>query len=77
MQRSTRFLATIPVVVALAVAAVPGAGAGDFGDAVSACARDHLGQREGAPAVVCHHDGMHLAFPSFGAMVLHMKQHHG
>lgn len=77
MHRSTRLLATLPAALALAASATPGAGAADLGGAVAACARDHLGQRDGAPAVTCHHDGMHMTFPTFGAMVQHMKLHHG
>lgn len=29
-----------------------------------------------APAVTCIHDDVQMAFPTFGAMVLHMQQHH-
>lgn len=49
----------------------------DFGQHVATCAQEHLGQREGAPGVTCTHDGMTMTFPTFGAMVAHMKQHHG
>ena len=76
MQHSTRLFAIFPVALTLAVAAAPAAGAGGFGRDVAACARDHLGQRDGAPAVTCNHDGMQMSFPTFGAMVLHMQQHH-
>ncbi len=76
MQHSTRLFAILPVALTLAVAAAPAAGAGGFGNDVAACARHHLGQRDGAPAVTCIHDGVQMAFPTFGAMVLHMKEHH-
>lgn len=48
--------------------------AADFGQHVASCAQEHLGQREGTPSVTCAHDGM--TFPTFGAMVAHMQQHH-
>jgi len=48
--------------------------AADFGQHVASCAQEHLGQGEGAPSVTCTHDGM--TFPTFGAMVAHMRQHH-
>lgn len=51
-------------------AAAPSASA-EFGQHVASCAQEHLGQREGAPAVTCTHDG----FPTFGAMVRHMQMH--
>ena len=75
MQHSTRLFAILPVALTLAVAATPAAGAGGFGNDVAACARHHLGQRDGAPAVTCIHAGV-PPFPTFGAMVLHMKGHH-
>lgn len=49
----------------------------DVGQHVASCAQEHLGQRDGAPAVTCAHDGMTMTFPTFGAMVLHMREHHG
>ena len=49
----------------------------DFGQHVATCAQEHLGQRDGAPSVTCSHDGMEMTFPTFGAMVQHMRQHHG
>ena len=49
----------------------------DFGQHVATCAQEHLGQREGAPSVTCTHDGTEMTFPTFGAMVQHMQQHHG
>lgn len=49
----------------------------DFGQHVATCAQEHLGQREGVPSVTCAHDGMEMTFPTFGAMVQHMRQHHG
>jgi len=50
--------------------------AADFGQHVASCAQEHLGQREGAPAVTCTHDGMTMRFPTFGAMVRHMQEVH-
>lgn len=44
----------------------------DFGQHVATCAQEHLGQRDGAPAVTCTDDGM--TFPNFGAMVRHMQE---
>jgi hypothetical protein len=75
LHRLIRPVAVAPVIVAL-VAAAPAA-AGGFGSDVAACARDHLGQREDAPAVTCVHHGTEMTFPTFGAMVLHMTQHRG
>lgn len=49
----------------------------DFGQHVATCAQEHLGQREGAPSVTCTHDGMVMTFATFGAMVEHMRDHHG
>lgn len=49
----------------------------DFGQHVATCAQEHLGQREGAPSVTCTHDGLEMTFPTFGAMVQHMRDHHG
>lgn len=46
----------------------------DLGQHIAACAREHLGQRAGAPAVTCTHDGMTMSFPTFGAMVQHMRE---
>lgn len=51
--------------------------AANFGQQVATCAQEHLGQRDGAPAVTCAHDGMTMTFATFGAMVGHMKEHHG
>jgi len=49
----------------------------DLGQHVATCAQEHLGQREGAPSVSCTHDGMTMTFPTFGAMVEHMRDMHG
>ena len=49
----------------------------DFGQHVAGCAQEHLGQREGAPSVTCTHDDMTMTFATFGAMVQHMREHHG
>lgn len=50
--------------------------AADFGQHVATCAQEHLGQRDGAPAVTCTHDGITMTFPTFGAMVQHMQEMH-
>ena len=66
---------------ALATAAVAGgtavsaSAAAPFGQHVAMCAHQ-LGQRAGAPAVTCTHDGMTMTFANFGAMVEHMRQMH-
>lgn len=57
-------------------AATPSASA-EFGQHVASCAQEHLGQREGAPAVTCTHDGTTMGFPTFGAMVRHLQEVHG
>jgi len=45
-----------------------------FGQHVAACAREHLGQRADPPAVTCTMpDGSTMTFPTFGAMVQHMR----
>ncbi|GIU94210.1 MAG: hypothetical protein KatS3mg012_0667 [Gaiellaceae bacterium] len=49
----------------------------DFGQHAATCAQEHVGQREGAPSVTCTHDGLEMTFPTFGAMVQHMRDHHG
>lgn len=49
----------------------------DLGQRVATCAQEHAGQREGTPSVTCDHDGMEMTFPTFGAMVEHMRQHSG
>jgi hypothetical protein len=74
MHRSTR-LVTVSALFALTVAG--SASASVFGKEVAGCARNHLGQREGTPSVVCSHHGTEMTFPTFGAMVLHMQEHHG
>lgn len=56
-------------------AAAPSASA-ELGQHVASCAQEHLGQRAGAPAVTCTHDGMTMTFPTFGAMVQHMREMH-
>ena len=67
---------------ALAVGLAGSAGAApnpaaDFGQMVATCAQEHLGQREDVPSVTCTHDGTEMTFPTFGAMVQHMREHHG
>lgn len=66
------------LVLALAgsAAAAPSASA-EFGQHVAACAQESLGQRQGPPSVTCTHDGMTMTFPTFGAMVQHMREMHG
>lgn len=80
MQRSIP-LAVTAVAAAVALAGAPAAlaspKASEFGRHVADCAQGHLGQRDGAPAVTCTHEGVTMTFANFGAMVLHMKQHHG
>lgn len=46
-----------------------------FGAHVSECARQALGERPGVPRVACEHDGHAHAFPTFGAMVAHLREH--
>ena len=71
---------TVATTLALSVGATalgaPSAPA-DFGQHVANCAQEHLGQREAAPGVTCTHDGITMTFPTFGAMVQHMREHHG
>ena len=71
------FRAAAAASVALAGAWAPLASASDalaFGQHVAGCAREHLGQRAGAPAVTCTMpDGTSMSFPNFGAMVQHMR----
>jgi hypothetical protein len=69
---------TIATIAAAALAggastnAVAGA---PFGQHVAMCAQE-LGQRAGAPAVTCTHDGVTMTFANFGAMVQHMREMH-
>ena len=76
MQRSIRLVAAVAATSLVAVAGAPSAfatpAAAEFGRHVATCAQEHLGPRENAPAVTC----MGMTFPNFGAMVLHMQQHH-
>ncbi|HEX6758512.1 MAG TPA: hypothetical protein VF086_08885 [Propionibacteriaceae bacterium] len=45
-----------------------------FGQHVANCAREHLGQRANPPALTCTMpDGSTMTFPTFGAMVRHMR----
>ena len=48
-----------------------------FGQHVSECAQTSLGKRATPPAVTCSHDGQLHVFANFGAMVQHMREHHG
>ena len=51
--------------------------AAELGQHIAGCAQEHLGQREAVPGVACAHDGTTMSFENFGAMVQHMKEHHG
>ena len=77
MQRSIRLAAAVAATSVVAVAGAPSAlatpGASAFGQHVAMCAQAHLGQRDNPAAVTC----MGMTFRNFGAMVLHMQQHHG
>lgn len=78
MPRLLRTTSVVGAAGALALAAVGNALAGpspsaDLGQHVATCAQEHLGQRAGAPAVTCTDDGMTMTFPTFGAMVQHMR----
>lgn len=81
MQRVIRTTSVLGAAGALALAlggnafAEPSTSA-EFGQHVATCAQAHLGQREGAPAVTCTHDGMTMTFATFGAMVQHMQEMH-
>jgi len=66
----------IALTLAGGAAAAPGP-EGTFGPHVASCAQEHLGARDGAPAVVCTHDGMTMSFATFGDMVRHMRDMHG
>jgi hypothetical protein len=64
----------------LTIAAIGAAGgtnayaAGElFGQHVAACAQMSLGERADPSAVTCTHDGTSVTFPTFGAMVAHMR----
>ena len=76
MQRSIRLATAVAATAVVAVAGAPSAlatpAASEFGRHVAMCAQEHLGPRENAPAVTC----MGMTFRNFGAMVLHMQQHH-
>jgi hypothetical protein len=49
----------------------------ELGQHIAFCAQESLGQRESPPSVTCVHDGMAMSFPTFGAMVQHMREMHG
>ena len=66
---------SLALALAGGVAAAPSP-QGTFGQHVASCAQEHLGARDGAPAVTCTHDGMTMTFPTFGAMVQHMQEMH-
>ena len=66
---------TAGALAALVLGAGPATADEPFGDHVSQCAREHLGQRVNPPALTCTcmHDGMTHTFANFGAMVAHMR----
>lgn len=72
----------VPLVLVAAAAAFAASAAAapasdsSFGQHVAECAQMSLGQREGAPVVMCAHEGMTMTFANFGAMVQHMRQMH-
>ena len=67
---------TIITAAALAATALAGAAsAAPFGTHVAMCAHE-LSGRADAPAMTCSHDGMSMTFPTFGAMVQHMREMH-
>ena len=70
-----RLTLTLTATGIAAAALAGGALAADqpLGQHVSSCAQMSLGQRSEAPAVTCTHDGMTMTFPTFGAMVEHMR----
>lgn len=49
----------------------------DLGQHIASCAQEGLAQRENPPSGTCKHDGMVMSFPTFGAMVQHMREMHG
>lgn len=69
-----RVLLVLTAVGALGASfSTPASAAGPpFGAHVSDCAQMSLGQRAGAPAVTCTHDGTTMTFANFGQMVQHM-----
>ena len=67
--------AALATAVLAGVTSTNAAAAEPFGAHVSMCAHE-LGQRAGAPAVTCVHDGMTMTFATFGAMVKHMQTVH-
>ena len=67
-----RRLMILAAAAAVAAGLTGTASAEPFGEHVSMCAHQ-LGARENPPAVTCTHDGMTMTFPTFGAMVEHMR----
>lgn len=81
MTRPGVLLPTLAASAGLA-AGLPGAAlaAGDpaaLGRHIAGCAQINLPPGENPPAITCEHDGHVRAFANFGAMVLHMLDHHG
>ncbi len=78
MRNCIRLLALVAAVGAVVAGPADSALAADdsaaFGQHVAACAEEHLGQRADVPAVTCTMpDGSTMTFPTFGAMVQHMR----
>jgi hypothetical protein len=63
---------SLSLALAGGVAAAPNP-EGTLGQHVASYAQEHLGARDGAPAVTCTHDGMTMTFATFGDMVRHMR----
>lgn len=81
MLNARRLVPTVLTGAVLAVGfsadALAAANPAEFGQAVAECAQTHLGQRPNPPSVTCTHDGTTMTFPTFGAMVTHMRAEHG
>ena len=76
MHRFRRLIITAIAAAALTgIASTSAVAADPFGQHVAMCAQE-LGQRAGAPAVTCTHDGVTMTFANFGAMVQHMREIH-
>lgn len=76
MRRHT-FTAALGAVVLAMIAVSPAEASNAFGTHVADCAQRSLGQRADAPQVTCTHDGHSMTFPTFGAMVQHMREMQG
>ena len=49
----------------------------DLGQHIASCAQESLGQRESPASVTCIHDDLVMSFPTFGALVQHVREMHG